>query len=419
MEPTASHPAVPAREPDAVALAALLDCEADLDALERALLAAAVHPASGSSVRAWLARWDERRGWLEGWRARERGEENAPLASAIARARRAPPDEGAEAERVRAWVAAIESLEGAVARAWSGGGPATGPGAEQPGAPWAEEEWIGVAPLRRGARPYGVIVVALPAGTQDASLASLALAADAALTAQSRAAEARRRARHLAAVAEFARAAVSASNVAEGVHALVRLAAQAVGAPHAALYRVRADGELTLELAHGPSGVRDPQARALMPAAAEAGRAARVLSGIGAERLPGAGHEGLSELSAWALVPVSAYGVGAGVLAVWDGAERHPGSPDWERGDVETLAALADHGALLFEHARRLDELAAAERRREDLASRLREQDRLAAVGELAARVAEDARQPLASVAAFVTRVLREQIGRASWRGRG
>src|SRR5213075_485079 len=70
MEPTASRPAVPAPAPDATALAALLDCEADLDALERALLVAAVHPAWGGGRDAWLARWDERRGWLEGWRAR-------------------------------------------------------------------------------------------------------------------------------------------------------------------------------------------------------------------------------------------------------------------------------------------------------------------------------------------------------------
>ncbi len=63
---------------------------------------------------------------------------------------------------------------------------------------------------------------------------------------------------------------------------------------------------------------------------------------------------------------------------------------------------------MLFEHARRLDELGVLERRRSDLASRLREQDRIAAVGEMAARVAEDARQPLASVAAFAARALRD-----------
>src|SRR5204862_8364457 len=92
----------------------------------------------------------------------------------------------------------------------------------------------------------------------------------------------------------------------------------------------------------------------------------------------------------------------------WDGPGRNPSGPGWGPGDLGAPAALADQAGLLFEHARRLDELASAERRREALASRLREQDRLAAVGEMAARVAEDARQPLASVAALVARALRE-----------
>jgi len=408
MEPTASRPVVPGPAPDAPALAALLDCEADLDALERALLAAAVHPACGAGRRAWLARWDERRGWLEGWRTREAATEDDTITHAIARARRAAPGEDAAAERVRAWVASAESLEGALARAWSSGEVASGAGAEQPSGPWVDEERIGVVPLRRGARPYGVIVLALAADASDASLVALAAAADAALAAQARAAEARRRARHLGAVGEFARAAVSASNVAEAVHALVRLAAQAVGVPHAAVYRVRENGALALDLAHGPSATREPQARVLQGSASEVLRAERALTGTGAERLPGPAGDGMGELSAWAFVPIAAYGVYAGVLAAWDGAERHPASPEWERGDLETLTALADQAALLFEHARRLEELTSAERRREDLASRLREQDRLAAVGELATRVAEDARQPLASVAAFVARVLRE-----------
>src|SRR5215831_8997891 len=93
MEPTASRPAAPSPTPDAHALAALLDCDADLEALERALLVAAVHPAWGAARAAWLARWDERRGWLEGWRTLEAADEPPGLASAIARARRAPPDE--------------------------------------------------------------------------------------------------------------------------------------------------------------------------------------------------------------------------------------------------------------------------------------------------------------------------------------
>ena len=288
----------------------------------------------------------------------ERTPEPAEIAHAIARARRTPPGEDAASEAVRAWVASVDSLEGALARAWSGGSPAVGPGSEQPSAPWSTEERVGIVPLRRGPRPYGVLVIALAADPGEGVLPALATIADAALIAQSRAAEARRRARHLAALAEFARAAVSASNVAEGVHALVRLAAQAVGVSHAAVYRVRQNGTLALDLSHGPSPSREPQARTLIESANEARRSDRALTGIGAERLPGPGGDGSSEISTWAFVPINAYGVGSGVLAAWDGPERHPASPEWERGDLETLVALADQAALLFEHARRLDELA-------------------------------------------------------------
>src|SRR2546429_4306535 len=135
MEPTASRSPQAESAPDVEALAALLDCEADLDALERALLAAGVHPAGGGGEQAWLARWDERRGLLEGWRGRsERGEE-PDLATCIVRARRAPPSEPADIERVRAWRSTPVGLQGACALPWRRGLPPHRPGAGQPRAP--------------------------------------------------------------------------------------------------------------------------------------------------------------------------------------------------------------------------------------------------------------------------------------------
>lgn len=409
MEPTASRSARSEPAPDAEALAALLDCEADLDALERALLAAAVHPAAGAGEQAWLARWDERRGLLEGWLVVSERSTEPDLATSIARARRAPALAPEGTERVRGWACTSDALEGACECAWRTGLPANGPGVQQPGAPWSACEHVAVWPLRRGVRMYGLLVAgwrhAPPPGSAPAWLAA---AAHAALAAQSRAAEARRRTRHAAALAEFARASVTDANVAEAVHVLARVAVQALGVRHAAIYRMKDDTTLRIEVTHGPAPARDTQARALQLPAAEAVRAQRPIAGRGPEELPGADWSGTGEITVWALQPLVAYGRVLGVLAVWDGAERHPAQPEWERGDLEALAALADQGALLFEHARRLDELGTLERKRADLVTRLREQDRLAALGELAGRVAEDARQPLASVAAFVARALRE-----------
>ena len=411
MKPTASRPepASPEPAPDVEALRALLECEADLDALERGLLAAAVHPVTGGADGAWWMRWDERRGRLEGWRAAEEPQRDVPLASAIARARRAPPSVSPESERVRAWSREVKDLAGACEVAWRTGSPAEGPGGDLADAPWSASARIAAVPLRRGPRFHGMLVLAIPETPErEPQLAWLAIAANAALAAQERTAEARRRARQAAALAEFAKACVGAANVAETVHALARLAAQSLQVRHAAVYRRRDDGSLALEVAHGPTPSREREARAFQIAAAEVARASRSLSGVGASELPGPESEGAGEVSVWALQPLQAYGRSLGVLAAWDGPERPPGLHDWERGDLDTLATLADHAALLLEHGRRLEELAAAERRREDLAARLREQDRLAAMGELAGRVAEDARQPLASMAALATRALGE-----------
>ena len=409
MEPTASRSARPDPAPDVEALAALLDCEADLDALERALLAAAAHPKGAGGDEAWLVRWDERRGLLEGWRVHREAREEPELASCIAHARRAPASEPAGTDRVRAWACTPESLEGACESAWRTGLPAHGPGAEQPVTPWGACEFVSVLSLRRGVRPYGLLVVGRRARPErEPAVAWLASAANAALAAQARAAEARRRTRHVSALAEFAHAAVGDGNVAEAVHTLGRLAAQALQCRHAAVYRVREDGALKIEIAHGPAPSRETQSRALQSAAAEAARTNRAFMGRSPDELPGPPVEGAGEVTVWALQPLTAYGRVLGVLAVWDGPERHPASPEWERGDLDALAALADQAALVFEHARRLEELGLLERRRNDLASRLRQQDRLAALGEMAGRVAEDARQPLASVAAFAARALRE-----------
>ncbi len=409
MPPTSSRPVPSEPAPDPAALAALFECEADLDALERALLAAALHPAAGAAAQAWLARWDERRGLLEVWRSLASPDADVTLAAAVARARRAPPSLSEGPERATAWSSPVTALTGACEAAWRTGEPATGAGSEHATAPWAKHTRIGVVALRRGSRFHGLLVLGLAARpVREPDLAWLSLAGQLSLTSQQRAADARRRARHSSGVAEFARLAVSAANVAEATHALVRLATQALQVRHAAFYRWREDGVLALELSHGPAGTREPQARALQLAAAEAARGPRAIAGAGAAELPGPPAEGTGDVSVWAFQPVTAYGRLLGVLVAWDGPERQGSSPEWERGDLELVATLADHAALVFEHARRLDELGSAERRHQDLASRLREQDRVAAVGEMAARVADDARAPLASMAAFTARALRE-----------
>jgi signal transduction histidine kinase len=114
------------------------------------------------------------------------------------------------------------------------------------------------------------------------------------------------------------------------------------------------------------------------------------------------------EVTAWSLVPLVAYGRRQGALLVWDGLDRHPASPELEAGEREFLATLGDQAGLLLEHARLLEGVRTAERQRADLAARVRATERLAAVGELAQRVARESRNPIASISAFARRAQRE-----------
>src|SRR5689334_10348255 len=249
------EPAEPA--PDVEALRALLECESDLEALERALLAAAVHPATGGASAAWWLRFDERRGALVGWRAADDALPDLPPATAIARARRAPPAVTAATEALRDWGRDVKELTGACDVAWRTGSPASGAGGEIADAPWSDVARIAAIPLRRGPRFHGLLVLALGASEREPQITWLSIAANAALAAQECTAEARRRARQASALAEFARLCVGPANVAEAMHALVRLAAQSVGVKHAAFFRRRDDGALAFEIAHGPAPSRE------------------------------------------------------------------------------------------------------------------------------------------------------------------
>lgn len=397
-------------DPSAVAaatLTAMLACDADLDALERTLLAAVVHGRGGASVGAWLLRWDARRGLLEGWRAASPTVESADLATALASARRAIPAPGTMDQRARAWAEPADRLEGALGEAWRGGDIVAGEAPEQPGAPWNAARRIGCIPLRRGAAPYGVLIVAwddaASAESGMARLSGLREAAVAALSCQGRAAEVRRRTRQVAALAEFTHAANSAINVAEATHLLARLSAHGVGARGSAVYRMSAD-QWTLVVAHGHAASRDGFGRAFLATACECARQQRLLSGDSPQDAFELPENAAGDTTIWVAAPLMAYGRVLGVLVVHDGLER---TGTWERGDLEFVGVLTDAAALLLEHARRLEELERGERQRTDLASRLREQDRMVSLGELAARVAQESRNPLASISAFARRAHR------------
>ncbi|MFN8587999.1 MAG: ATP-binding protein [Candidatus Eisenbacteria bacterium] len=388
----------------------LFEPDTDLPALERMALALATHAQAGAAARAWLVLWDARTGLLEGWREAASGGD-LPLREALTAAQRAVSREGTS-EPIHAWAELPERLEGVLAEAWRAQGVAVGSGADQPGAPWSAAPQLAAIALRRGARAYGMLVcawdAARPRAVRREALDALRGALDAALHAQAAAAEVRRRARLSAALAEFAHGCVAPVNVAEALHLAARLGCEAIGARGAAIYRADSRGTMRVEVAHGAPVLRDSCARAFLSTAQQASDAGQALAGQRGDEATLVPPGVASELSAWAVAPVVAYGRRLGALLVYDGADRHPAAPAWEPCELEYFATLADHMALLLEHARLGEESRRSERTRADQAVRLRELDRLAALGEMAARVAQESRNPLASIAAFVKRAHRE-----------
>jgi signal transduction histidine kinase len=411
MESTPRHVSGAAPAGVSPAWPALFESEADLDALERMLLAWGAHPEGAGAERTWLLLWNARTGLLEGWREAEQDTEAKDLAAALVRARRGSQADRRAEERARAWAEAPETLEGVLAQAWRGAVSSFGPGATQSSSPWAEQKQVGAVILRRGTRAYGVLVAGWadeqPCGEGNDRFERMELlrrAADAALGAQARAAEARRRARQAAAMAEYARTSVSAINLAEAMHLLARLSAQGVGVRGAAVFRTNDEAVTRLEVAHGAGVLRERLAAGFAEVARETVQHKLARSGERPDEAPGVPADVAGETTVWAALPILAYDRVLGVLVVHDGLERHPSAPTFERGDMEYLAALADMAAMVLEHARRLADQGKLEQQRRELATRLREQERLASLGELAARVAQESRNPLASIAAFAKR---------------
>jgi hypothetical protein len=260
-------PATGADAPALPAFASLFEGDLDLDALERMLLAWLVHPQGGDCAQAWLLIWNARRDLVEGWREAAAADAPPALDVAMAQARRAAPDtpEGA----VRAWAEAPDDLGEPLATAWRGATFARGEAAAGSG-PWSGDEPVAALTLKRGARGYGLVVVRSARGADAAErLEAFRRVADAALASQARGAEARRRARQQAALAEFARTSVSAINLAEALHLLARGATQALGVRGAAVYRCGPAGPCRLEVSYGPPSLREAFAEGFAPLAAE------------------------------------------------------------------------------------------------------------------------------------------------------
>ena len=400
----------------AIELAPLFDRRSDHGAIERMLLALAVHPHGAGFERAHLLVWSVDHAMLEGRLAWHGGRGRRSIGEALARAQRQASD-GTDPEstrRLRSIALAPADLEGPLAAAWAGGTSAAGPAPASGGYLWKPETLIGAIGLDGGGRGYGLIVGEWSDGTytpqRERALEALRRLANAALDTHRAAEELRRLSQQGAALAELARAMVSPLNLAEALNLAMRLAAQATGVRGGALWTRTKDGAPELQAAHGPAGGRERLGRQLQPLVAsviERGRT-MVIDRPGDEPL--LGPEAAAQLTSLAMIPLVVHGRTLGALAVFDRAAFHPAeSAGFDPVDLAFLRSLCDQVALVLEHARVSDLLRHAEQARQDLQRRLSRSERLAAVGERAARAAHEARNPLASIGAFARRALRQR----------
>ena len=378
----------------------------ELEALERAALALAVHPAVVGFERAWWLGWDARCGVLEGIGRLEAGSLVASgggwLEACVAPRLELVP-------LAREITLRPQRLSGAAAQAWNPGAAAAAPDVDM-GLPWALAAHVGAVALRRGGRPWGLIVgtwETVPGDAWRAGLGQLAaLCAQAALI-QDQAREAKRRAQQSAALAQLVRAVGSAFNLSEVLQQTARLAAQATGARGSALWVRRAE-DLRLEITNGVIGRRERTGRALqsLAEAVIAEGQPRAIDRVSEEG--SLGPELAADLESVVVCPLRAYGRVLGVLGCYDRAAPHRSdAPGFAPGDVEFLSALADLAGVALDQAGRFEDLRRGEQQRRELGERLRRQEGLAWLGELALRMAGEARNPLASISAFARRLQR------------
>ena len=396
----------PAARTGVQAAAGLFEPGQDLAVTERLLVTLAVHPAGAAFQRVHLLAWNPDRRRFEGRATAVAGATPRTLEQTMRSARRQaardpggsdillePADLGEPLRRV--WLAGRWGrLEGALC-----------------GLSWITAPEIGVVALRHGSRPFGLLLGEwddpAPPAERSAALEGLRSVANAALATHALAEATRRQEARATAVAAFARATVSAHNLAEVSDLVARLACEGTGARGAALWR-RAGEQLDLTSCYGPAGTRDRIGRGMHPLAQACeleARAIRVERACEDAVLPA---EIAAQITTAAAVPLIAFGRARGVLAVYARTTVHPGDGmGFDPEDVRFLQTLGDLCAMAFAEAESEDARKHAEQARRDLLHYLDRRERLADVGEMAVRLAHDARNPLASIGAFARRVHR------------
>ncbi|MBN1504537.1 MAG: GAF domain-containing protein [Candidatus Eisenbacteria bacterium] len=105
-------------------------------------------------------------------------------------------------------------------------------------------------------------------------------------------------------------------------------------------------------------------------------------------------------------VPLKALDATIGVITVYDKMARSDFDTNvFEKEDEQFLAILADQAAIAVQNARLFEAFKEAERRLRDAQTLLLRTEKLAALGEMSAKMAHEIRNPLTSIGGFARRV--------------
>ncbi len=105
-------------------------------------------------------------------------------------------------------------------------------------------------------------------------------------------------------------------------------------------------------------------------------------------------------------VPLTALDATVGVITVYDKMARSDFDTNvFEKGDEQFLAILADQAAIAVQNARLFEAFKEAEKRLRDTQTLLLRTEKLAALGEMSAKMAHEIRNPLTSIGGFARRV--------------
>ncbi|MGH7725725.1 MAG: ATP-binding protein [Candidatus Eiseniibacteriota bacterium] len=287
-------------------------------------------------------------------------------------------------------------------------------------AAWRERlglESFVAAPVIASGRPVALLVAdrafsQTPATEADVPLvAAWAALAGAAYERVALAVERAERGSQLATLEETVRSALTATSLRTELALLVRAAAQTLSCRGGVLWRsVGARASLVLESVHVSDDRSDPlrQAEALEPLARATlrERSARTIPDAAAD--PHLDPAAVRGFGAVYVTPVGAGGPPVGILALWGPAPRRlSDSGAFERDDARLVETIAATAALVIGQSALSERVRKAEELLRESQRQLSASERLATLGEMGARAAQEARQPLASIGGFARRVHR------------